>query len=81
MGISQWWILVFGVSAIWLATETDERRRRWAPVCGCLGQPAWIVAALETHQTGVLIISLIYAAIWMRGLWLSWGSFIRERWT
>lgn len=75
--LSQVFIVRFGLSAIWLANEKNERRRRWAPVCGLLGQPAWIAAALDSHQIGVLLINIAYTFVWARGFWIQWSDRLR----
>lgn len=74
MSLSQWLILICGVGAIWLANERSDRLRRWAPVFGLIGQPAWIIAALEAQQLGVLLVSLLYTVAWARGLFVHWIS-------
>ena len=65
-------IVIFGVGAIWLANDRREHYRRWAPIAGLLGQPAWIVAAIQSGQMGVLLVSLLYTVAWGRGFWMQW---------
>src|SRR5690606_746292 len=51
--IAQLGIAFFGVLAVWLVQEDRIERRRWAPVCGLLGQPFWIWMAVSGQQWGV----------------------------
>ncbi len=63
----------FGLSALWMATCTESQTaRRWAPVVGLLGQPAWLWFAISTSAWGLLALSLAYTAVYVRGAWLNW---------
>lgn len=62
----------FGLSALWMATGHNERARRWAPVVGLCGQPAWLVFALNAQAWGLFVLSLAYTAVYTRGAWLQW---------
>ena len=66
--IAQLGIAFFGVLAVWLVQEDRIERRRWAPVCGLLGQPFWIWMAVSGQQWGVLVLTALYTVTWARGL-------------
>lgn len=69
---TQYSIFICGVTAMFLANETKPERRRWAPVIGLLGQPAWYVMAAEDHRWGLFAVSFLYTAAWARGFYLQW---------
>lgn len=61
-------ILVSGAAAIWMANDPRPAVRRWAPPVGLAGQPAWLHLAWVSGSWGVLAITLVYTAAWLRGL-------------
>lgn len=63
----------FGLTALWLAMGQSERGRRWAPVIGLMGQPAWCYFAWSVSAWGLLALSLAYTAVYVRGAWVQWG--------
>ena len=65
--ISQLGIATFGVLAIFLANCIDIRWRRWAPVAGLIGQPFWVMAAVEAAQWGILALCVLYTLAWAKG--------------
>ena len=72
MPIDQIAIALFGALAAWLSQERRESYRRWACIFGMLGQPFWFYTSWKAEQWGIFAVSVIYAAAWMRGLWLHW---------
>lgn len=70
----QFALAFFGLTAMWLATGTNARGRRWAPVVGLCGQPFWIVFALGTNAYGLLLLSLVYSAVYVRGIVVQWRA-------
>lgn len=65
-------IALFGVTAILLTQDPRPSRRRYACLFGLLGQPFWIYAAWKSQQWGTGLVSALYAAAWMRGVWHEW---------
>ena len=63
--ISQVAIFVFGVAAIILVA----RRNKWGFVFGALAQPFWFYTAYVNQQWGVFLVSFVYAASWIYGIW------------
>jgi hypothetical protein len=67
-------LAVFGLSALWLATGQSARGRRWAPVIGLCGQPAWLWFAVDAQAWGLFTLSLAYTAVYARGALLQWRT-------
>lgn len=65
--LAQIWILVLSPLAILLLAEPGPASR-WGFVVGLASQPAWIYATARARQRGMLAISLLYLAIWIRGI-------------
>ena len=70
--IEQVGIAVFGVAAIWLSQDSRESWRRWACVCGLVGQPFWFYATWKAGQWGIFLLCFIYAYSWARGIRTYW---------
>lgn len=69
--ISQIGIMIFGVAAIWLVGR-KESWKRWGYILGLLGQPFWMLNALENEQWGILIMTLVYTYSWCQGIYNYW---------
>ena len=65
-------LAVFGLSAMFMAMGNNPRARRWAPIVGLCGQPFWIAFAIGTQAWGLLVLSLAYSAVNVRGAWVQW---------
>lgn len=63
--MTQFALAFFGLTAMWLAMGRDPRGRRWAPIVGLCGQPAWLVASWEAGQWGMFIVSVGYTILWL----------------
>lgn len=61
-----------GLTAMWLSMGHNPRGRRWAPLIGLAGQPFWIAFALQTSAYGLLVLSVAYSLVYVRGVWLQW---------
>lgn len=70
----QFLLAVFGLAALYMATGTDPQLRRWAPVVGLCGQPAWIAFAVGAQAWGLLALSIAYSAVYVRGIYLQWSN-------
>jgi hypothetical protein len=66
-------LALFGLSALWMATGRSEIARRWAPVVGLLGQPAWLAFAWSAEAWGLFVLSIAYTAVYARGAWVQWS--------
>lgn len=67
--IGQLMIVGFGVTAVVLTQQPSPRMRRWAPVFGLAGQPAWLWVSFEAGQWGIFAASLAYTGAWLSGVW------------
>jgi hypothetical protein len=65
-------ILFTGVPAIFITQLGRPRLLKWAPVLGLLGQCGWFYAATHPLQIGILIVTLLYATAWGRGIYTHW---------
>lgn len=70
--IAQIAIAVFGVSAVWLSQDHRPHWRRWAPIMGLAGQPAWLYATYTAEQWGIFALCGVYTAAWARGFHNHW---------
>lgn len=62
----------FGLAALWMSQGDNLQARRWAPVVGMLGQPFWIVFAIDAGAWGLLLLSLAYTVVYVRGAMVQW---------
>ena len=65
-------LAVFGLTAMFMAMGNNPRARRWAPIVGLCGQPFWIAFAIGALAGGLLVLSLAYSAVYVRGAWVQW---------
>lgn len=72
--LTQLALAAFGLAALWLATGNNAAARRWAPVVGLAGQPAWLAYATGAEAWGLLALSIAYTAVYIRGCWVQWGA-------
>jgi hypothetical protein len=72
--VTQVFIALFGLSALWMAMGKSERQRKWAPVLGLAGQPFWAAFAWQTGGWGLGILVSAYTVVYARGVWVQWGA-------
>lgn len=75
--IEQTFITVTGVVSIYLANDPNDSARRWAPIFGLAGQPAWLYSSYHAGQWGIFMLSIVYTIVWARGFqhhWLRQGA-------
>ncbi|MGV8823013.1 hypothetical protein [Methylibium petroleiphilum] len=65
-------LAVFGLTAMWLAMGGNARGRRWAPIVGLCGQPFWMWFAFGVQAWGLMVLSLAYTVVYLRGAWVQW---------
>lgn len=70
----QFALAFFGLTAMWMATGRDITLRKWAPIVGLCGQPFWLYFSWDNRAWGLLILSLAYSAVYVRGIWLQWRA-------
>lgn len=71
--MEQFFIALFGLTAMWLALGKSDSQRKWAPVAGLLGQPFWMYFAVNNGGWGILILTFCYTAVYIRGFIVQWG--------
>ena len=77
--ITQLILAACGLTALYLATCTESQTlRRWAPVVGLAGQPAWLWFAAGAQAWGLFLLSLVYSAVYARGIWIQWRPATRR---
>lgn len=70
--VSQLWVTIFGVTALWMAQSRQERWRAAAVLFGLLGQPGWYFQLVIHGQWFMLPAFVAYTACWVRGFWIHW---------
>lgn len=68
----QFALAAFGLTALFMATGMNPRARRWAPIIGLCGQPAWCIFAVSVDAWGLLVLSLAYTLVYIRGAVVQW---------
>jgi hypothetical protein len=66
--MAQFFIFIFGVSAIWLVGRKEDWRK-WGFILGLCGQPFWIYTAYTTSQWGILFMCAFYTYSWASGVY------------
>lgn len=46
--------------------------KRWAPVLGLVGQPAWFYAAYTAGQAGIFLVCGAFTVVWGLGFYRLW---------
>lgn len=64
---SQVLIAIFGVGALFMQYSASVTLRRYAPLVGLAGQPAWIYVAYTEAKWGMLVVTLLYTVGWLKG--------------
>ncbi len=70
--IAQIIIAVCGVASVWLSQSKTRHWQRWACIFGLVAQPAWFVSAYAAEQYGIMLLTFVYTAGWIRGVWNFW---------
>jgi hypothetical protein len=70
--ISQIFIAIFGVTAVWLTQQPNESLKKYACLFGIASQPFWFYAAWASQQWGIFFLCFVYSAAWLMGLYHYW---------
>lgn len=65
-------ITALSLLAVWLSQDPNEARRRYACLAGLAAQPFWFAIQWSHGLYLLSALSLIYAALWMRGVRTHW---------
>lgn len=66
--MTQFLMALFGLSAMAAALSANDTARRWAPVLGLLGQPAWAYFAYQTGGWGIGLLVAAYTMVYIRAI-------------
>lgn len=70
--IEQIVIAVCGIASVWLSQDWRRSHQRWACLFGIVAQPFWMYATWHAEQWGIFLLSFVYAAGWIRGIYNYW---------
>lgn len=71
--ISQLAIFLLSTASIWLLSAAQPNLLLGYAL-GLASQPFWLYAAARSRQWGVFALSLIYVALWLRGIVNHWPT-------
>jgi TRAP-type C4-dicarboxylate transport system permease small subunit len=81
--LTQLALAFFGLTSAWMAMASlSERARRWSPVVGLCGQPAWAAFALSlpTESAWPLYLTVpAFTLVYLRGIWVQWRRFDNQQ--
>ncbi len=66
--MTQFLMALFGLSAMAAALSNHDTARRWAPMLGLLGQPAWAYFAYQTGGWGMGLLVAAYTVVYIRAI-------------
>jgi hypothetical protein len=66
-------LATFGLASLFMALDARPTLRRWAPLVGLVGQPAWLLFAWGLDAWGMFAVSVAYTLVYLRGAWVQWG--------
>ena len=64
-------ITLSSIAALVLVMQSTPVRR-WGPVVGLVGQPAWLFSTWAHGQFGMFLVSGAFTAIYVWGVWRDW---------
>ncbi len=70
--VSQIAILVFSLSAMWLANAHRPKIRRWGCVIGLFCEPFWFYTTFIHQQWGIFVAAFFYTGGWAYGFYNQW---------
>lgn len=69
---AQIFIALFGLTAVYLTQQSNERIKQYASIFGLLGQPFWVYATYTTSQWGMFFLTICYTYAWLVGFYNTW---------
>jgi len=70
--VSQIFIGLFGVTAIFLTQDHRHEWRKWASVFGLAASPFWFYTTIYNEQWGITALNFLYLYSWGRGFVNVW---------
>lgn len=65
-------LAVFSLAATACFNSSNAGVRRWGPLLGLAAQPFWFYAAIVADQWGMVLLSVVYTLLYVRGAWNNW---------
>ena len=72
MTISEIFIAVFGVTAIYFSQQRNMELRKYACIAGLIGQPFWFYTSYTAEVWGIFILCFAYTYAWLLGFKNYW---------
>lgn len=72
LALSNIFIVVFGVLAVWLSQSDTEYQRAYSSIFGLLSQPFWFYVSIHTEQWGLVCVCVLYTIGWSKGFYNNW---------
>ncbi len=69
--ISQFGVIIFGGSAIWVLGRR-EYWNRWGYIIGLCSQPFFLYTTFVNSQWGLFVLSIFYTYSWVQGIYNHW---------
>jgi len=63
-----------GLTSIYCAMGDNPRLRKFAPIIGLAGQPAWAWFAWQSQAWGMGLLVAAYTLVYIRGIWVQWSK-------
>jgi hypothetical protein len=70
-------VTALSLLAVGLSQSPSERARRYACLAGLAAQPFWFVIQWSHGLHLLAVLSLVYAAVWLRGVRTYWWGVAR----
>lgn len=70
--MTQFLMAFFGLTALYCAMGNSARLRKWAPIIGIAGQPAWFWFAWQSQAWGLGLLVLAYTLVYANGIYVQW---------
>ena len=71
--MTQFFLAIFGLSALSMAYSPRPSLRKWSPICGLAAPPFWFAFALDAGAWGLLVLVAAYTLVYLRGALIQWG--------
>lgn len=72
MAFDQAALFLLGTAAVWLSQDQRPQVARYACLCGFAAEPFWFYTSIVHDQWGIVLLSVLYAVAWGRGIWTHW---------
>lgn len=70
--IEQTFIALFGVLAVFLTQQKNQKLTRYACLVGMSSQPFWLYATFIAQQWGMFFSSVMFTGVWALGIYNFW---------